>query len=334
MIGKPAGKGEAEAVTMTKHTIKRRLSKSHIRKWGFRLIHFVLVFGICFIILYPLIVKFCTAFKSPNDLLDKTVIYVPREFTLTAIQNVFRGMNYPQALLNTLGISLLVSGLAVASCTLVGYGFGRFQFPLKRFWFAMVILTMIIPPQVVFLPTYLHFRNFDILGLLGLFGLENGVSLINNPGSFAVLGITAMGFKNGLYIYMIQQFFRGLPKELEEAAHVDGAGHFRTFFRIFLPSAGSITGTVFLFSFIWQWTDTYYTQFFMPNAELLSNALLNIGYQITSLGTNSTLSAASPAALSQINNIGCLLVIIPLLVLYAFTQKIFVEGVERSGIVG
>lgn len=314
--------------------IKKRITKNQVRKGFFRLFHFVLVFGICFVILYPLLFKICTAFKGPNDLLDKTVIYLPREFTVSTILNVFRGMDYPRALLNTLVLSLLVSGLAVVSCTLVGYGFGRFRFPLKKFWFAMVILTMIIPPQTVFLPTYLHFKNFDIFGLFQLFGLENGISLINNMGSFAVLGITAMGFKNGLYIYMIQQFFRGLPKELEEAAHVDGAGHFRTFLQILLPSAGSIIATVFMFSFIWQWTDMYYTQFFMSQGHLLSNALMNIGNQITSMGAESSLSVASPAALSQINNIGCLLVIIPLLILYAFTQKAFVEGVERSGIVG
>lgn len=313
---------------------KSLVIKSKAKKIVGVIFHFVLVFGICFVILYPLIIKITTAFKGPDDLLDKTIIYLPRQFTVSTIINVFVGMDYPKAFMNTLLLSLLVSGLAVIACTLVGYGFGRFKFPGKKFWFLMVIITMIVPPQTIFLPTFLHFKNFDLFGILSLFGMENGISLINNMGSFAVIGATAMGFKNGLYIFLIQQFFRNLPKELEEAAYVDGAGHFKTFYMTLLPSATSIISTVFLFSFIWQWMDLYYTQFFIGRVNVLSNALLNVGYQITSMGSGTNLSAASPVALSQINNIASLLVIIPLLILYAFTQKTFVESMERSGLVG
>ncbi|MHB8963799.1 MAG: carbohydrate ABC transporter permease [Saccharofermentanales bacterium] len=310
------------------------LTKSSAKRTFSKILHFVLVFGICFVILYPLLIKITASFKSPDDLLDKTIIYLPRNFTVTTIISVFIGMDYPKSFMNTVFLSLLASGLAVISCTLVGYGFGRFRFPGKKFWFICVIITMIVPPQTVFLPTYLYFKDFDILGILKLFGMDHGISLINNMGSFSVMGVTAMGFKNGLYIYLIQQFFRNLPKELEEAAYVDGAGHFKTFYMTMLPSATSIISTVFLFSFIWQWLDMYYTSFFMNKTNVLSNALLNVGYLITNLGPDSNLSVVSPVAMSQINNIAALLVILPLLVLYAFTQKMFVESMERSGIIG
>ena len=121
------------------------------------------------------------------------------------------------SMLNTLWISLLVSVLQGVSCTLVAYGFARYQFPLKKFWFACVVLLIIVPPTTIQTSLYMYFANFDILGI---FKAINGkpINLRTSIIPYAMMSLTCMGLKNGLYIYMLRQYFRGVPKSLEEAA--------------------------------------------------------------------------------------------------------------------
>jgi len=143
-----------------------------------------------------------------------------------------------------------------------------------------------------------------------------------------------MGLKNGLYIYMIRQFFRNIPKELEEAAYVDGCGTFRTFVRIMLPDAKPILTSCFLFAFVWQWTDIFYSKTFLGNISLLSRQLSMIGDRLNSY-VKLTLGIASGASIGYVNCIvatGTIMVIVPLLMLYLFAQKGFVESLSSSGI--
>ena len=144
-----------------------------------------------------------------------------------------------------------------------------------------------------------------------------------------------MGLKTD-YIYIMRQFFRGMPKELEEAAYVDGAGMLRTFGQIMLPSAVPAMVTVFMFSFVWQWTDTFYSSLFLMRTDVLAKTAANVSNQImkdlsADIGVDIYLS---PAISSMYTNTGSLLVVLPLLILYLFAQKLFVESVERTGIVG
>ena len=152
---------------------------------------------------------------------------------------------------------------------MVGYGLARFRFPGSGLIFAMAIFTLIVPPQLVVVPMYLNFRFFNLAGLLG----ENTFNLIGTYWPFILMSLTATGFRNGLYIFIMRQFFRGLPRELEEAAYIDGAGMFRTFFRVMLP--GSVPGLIvaFLFSFVWQWNDYLYVTTLMANQTFLPQAL-------------------------------------------------------------
>ena len=143
-----------------------------------------------------------------------------------------------------------------------------------------------------------------------------------------------MGLKNGLYIFMIRQFYLGFPFELEEAAYVDGCGPFKTFFRIMIPGAKPILTSCFLFSFVWQWTDSFYTDLFLGKIKLLSTQISALterfGQYLNAIyGTSVTVSVGySNAILST----GVLLVIIPLLVLYVFCQRLFVESLASTGV--
>ena len=143
-----------------------------------------------------------------------------------------------------------------------------------------------------------------------------------------------MGLKNGLYIFMIRQYFLGFPYELEEAAYVDGCGPFATFFKIMIPGAKPILTSCFLFSFVWQWTDSFYTELFLGKIKLLStqvNALTDrFGQYLAALyggGGQAPIGYAN-AILST----GVLLTIIPLIILYLFAQRLFVESISSTGL--
>ena len=152
-----------------------------------------------------------------------------------------------------------------------------------------------------------------------------------------------MGINSGLFIYIFRQFFRGLPKELEESAEIDGANTVTTFVRIMLPNARGALITVGLFSFVWQWNDTFFTKLFQinsPDFPILTQRLLNTVDNIRGL-SNSVLTtmisqtvADNPELLTVLTSTAALLVMLPILIIYIFVQKHFVEGIERTGIVG
>lgn len=319
---------------------KQQHRRHMLYTWGRRswsIIRGVIIAGICFLIIYPTLVKLSVSFMPEKDIYDVTVRYVPKSPTFENYKTVYKAMKYPTAFLNTLKLCALTSIMQLISCTLIGYGFARFKFRGRNILFALVILTMIVPPQTLMLPLYLHFQSFDIFGIISaITGGKGGIRLLDSYWPFILMSATGMGLKNGLYIYIMRQFFRGMPKELEEAAYVDGAGMLRTFVQIMLPSAVPGMVTIFLFSFVWQWTDTFFSNLFLQNTKVLASALSNVTFEITQdiyreTGVN---VALSPAISSMYSNAASLIVILPLLILYLFAQKRFVESIERTGIVG
>ncbi len=317
---------------------------------AYKLVRFLLLFGLCFMIIQPLLSKLSVSLMIEQDLYDSTVISIPRHITLdnyTTLADTPALMNYWPALLNTSFISLMVSILQVASATLVGYGFARFKFPLKKFWFFCVILTVIIPPQTISTALHLTFTHFDPLGVIGVFNGGNGINLLSKafylnlgfisvPIPYFAMSMTCQGLKNGLYIYMIRQFFQGVPVSLEEAAYVDGCSTFKTFWRVILPDAIPIIVSCFLFAFVWQWTDTFYTKMFIKDSSLpmlsmklsaLENATSKWKETITYTGNVATMGHKK-----QFVSTGTLMVIAPLLVLYLFAQKGFVESISSTGL--
>ena len=144
------------------------------------------------------------------------------------------------------------------------------------------------------------------------------------------MGMGAVGFKNGLYIYMLRQYYINVPAALEEAAYIDGCGAVKTFIRIMLPGAIPLLVTIFLFSFVWQWNDYFYTSALGPGLNILATKLNRVGFNITARDGD----AWNVVQQGIYDNVAIVLQMIPLIVLYIFTQNFFVESVERSGIVG
>jgi multiple sugar transport system permease protein len=295
------------------------------KRWAWAIVRALLVLGFCFIILFPLFLRLSVAFRSKEDIYDPTVLWVPRHFTLDNIKLAVESIDYVTALLHTLFISAGTTLIQLVSCSLAAYAFAKLKFRGSGILFALVVFTIVVPPQTIMIPVYMTYRYFDLFGLIPLLTSQKSVNLIDTFWPFFISSGTAMGLKNGLYIYIFRQFFRGIPKELEEAAFVDGSGIIQTFFRIVVPNAVPAFITVTLFSFVWQWNDSYYVSLFLNRVKVLSTELM-------SMGTN--LKEPDPIYQLMLLNTGVFLTMIPLLILYVFVQRHFVESVERTGITG
>lgn len=310
--------------------LKKHIEQKTLRRKGYtyiwKLMRFVLLVGLSFMILYPVFVKFSASLKSTADMMDSTVVFIPKNPTLQNYKIVLNSVNYALTLLMTVLFCLVQSLLQLASCSLVAYGIARFKFKGHKLLFSMAVLTLIIPPQIILLPLYIRFHFFGITNIFQFSGIFSGVDLINTYWPFLLLSGTALGFKNGLYIYLLRQHFKNMPMALEEAAYIDGCGPFRTFLRIMLPGSVPMLVTVFLFSFVWQWNDTVYSGIFFPEIPTLANKLY--GMVFTTMGAGTTLMSA------VLESPKFFLLITPIVILYLFTQKLFVQSISRSGIVG
>ena len=310
------------------------LLRKRITDIAVSLIRFVLLFGMCFMILQPILNKISVSFMEEADIYNPTVISIPSKFSTENYRIAYDAMNFGKGIVNTLFYSLTLAILQVAMCTLVGYGFARFDFPLKKFWFGCVMVMILIPPQTIATSLYLHFRFFDILGV---FKAVTGstINLRNSSLPYFLMSAGCTGLKNGLYIFLIRQFFRNLPGDLEEAAYVDGLGTFQTFVRIMLPEATPILTSCFLFAFVWQWTDGFYSRMFLGGKVLLSTSLAALPDSLTNYILRMRGQTSGTVATGYINMLvstGTLMVITPLIILYLFAQRTFVESISSTGI--
>ncbi|MFF2090694.1 carbohydrate ABC transporter permease [Paenibacillus sp. NPDC058174] len=305
-----------------------------LKSWLWIFVRTVLISGISFIILYPILIKVVIAFKDPIDLYDATVVWIPKHFTLDNFKLVSDALHFPKILLNTALLSGTVMFLQTLCCVLAGYGFSRIKFRGSGLLFGCVIFTILVPPQTIMIPTYLQYKNFDVLGIVTLFTTQP-LNLINTYWPFLISSALGMGVKTGLFVYIFRQFFRGIPKEMEEAALVDGSGTFGTFVKIILPNAMPSVVTVMLFSFVWQWNDSYFTNLILNDAKVMSSMMSTAAAQILFYLTPPGGSfKPDPLYLSMIQNTAVLMAITPLIVMYLFVQRHFVESMERSGLVG
>ncbi|MBR1823826.1 MAG: carbohydrate ABC transporter permease [Ruminococcus sp.] len=283
--------------------------------------------GLGFVIMYPLIYMISCAFRERGDMNDPTVMWIPRHVTLDIIRETIDAMDFWNTLKTTLVLNIGCSVVQVLSCAVTGYGFARFNFKGKRIMFAIVIMMILVPTQVIALPLYSQFRYFGIKGLFT-------VNLIDSKLTMYLPALTANGIRSGLMILIFRQFFRGLPKELEDAAYIDGCGPFMTFVKVMIPNAASSFLTVFLFSVVWYWNDYYVSTTFFTDTRTVALMLTNLESELNIRLFNDPNVKINPREQIVWKEAGCLICITPLLVMYAFLQKYFTEGIERSGLVG
>lgn len=292
--------------------------------------------GFSFVILYPILMMVSKAFMARSDIFDNTVITIPKHFTLQNFKIAIMLTGYWNALVNTLLLSVTVTILETVSCLIVAYGLARFKFRLRGLFMALIVFTIIVPPQLILTPMYVQFHSFDPLGIItAMFG--SSLNMIGTYTPFTLLAATAMGAKNGLFILIFFQFFKNMPKEFEEAAFIDGAGSFRIFISVMLPNAVTSIVTVMLFGFLWQYNDTTYTASFLQGRPVLSSVYYNLDRfttEVYNLLGVSQYDMSLNMYYPLVKSAGVMLILAPLFVIFAFCQRFFVESIERVGIVG
>ncbi|GGD51219.1 carbohydrate ABC transporter permease [Paenibacillus nasutitermitis] len=280
-----------------------------------KLLVYIVLLELGFIFLLPLLYLVSKSSMSMEDLVDASVVWLPSEFHWQNFIDGFNGLNFKVTGLNSLMMSVLPAVGQVISCAIAGYGLGRYEFPGSRIIFGVVLLCLIIPPQTT---------------IISLYSLFADLHWINTYWPFIVPSFFAQGLRGALFMLIFTQFFKGLPKELDEAARIDGAGAIRVFSAVMLPLAKPAMFVVAMFSLVWNWNDTYMSQFFVNQPDMRPLPL-----QLMSVNQNYLLQMGNPAGGTQAYLMAaCLLVVLPLFVIYIIGQRYLVEGVERTGLAG
>lgn len=351
--------------TPLKDRLKARyLNFNFVKKVVWTIVKYILLIGIAYIVLFPFFSRISASFMAKADFTDSTVKLIPKHYTLEIYKEIWVEQNYVKAFVNSFTLSFVTALIQTFICSFIAYGFAKFKFKGNKLLFALVLLTLIIPHRTLATAMQSVFKNFDIFGIfgflrggginiLGIFKYNNealsginvlpstwktvtsgGINTLNTYWPFIILSLTGLAFKNGLYVFLLRQFFMGVPDELEESAYIDGSGVFRTFFTIILPLSIPMMITVFLFAFSWCWTDDFYTtgtMFFYSTAKAPYLLTTDIGRQVPNTLKDSNF-AASAMYEGAVKNTGGLMIIAPLVIMYLFCQKFLVQGIERSGL--
>ncbi len=293
------------------------------------LFQLIIIVGICYVILGPIFGIISSSFFSDADNYNPMVYLIPQEPTLERYSMAMEYLDYWKTMGASLLYSLSLMVIQVIVCSMVGYGFARFDFPFKKILFACVVVMIVVPTNTIMLPLYMTFAKFDVFGIVRLVN-GSAVNLLSTPVPMYIMTLFGCGLRSGLYIYIFNQFFRGLPKEIEEAAFMDGAGTWYTYFRIMLINALPSVVTVAIFSMVWQYNDTFYAKLFLISDNIvISKKISTIEASISNVE-----KILDPNILELYLDAGIVLIMIPIVIIYVLLQKQFIEGVERSGIVG
>lgn len=281
----------------------------------FAIFRYVFLFLVGYIVLYPLLFMISTSVKTQSGFFDVSHQWLPLQATLENLKVAFNAMNFWGSLKKTLSIQIVSAILEIFVCSFIAYGFARFNFKGKRLANVILIISLLIPVQLYSLSLSVNYRMLNIFNTPLVYWL---------PSAFGV------GIRSGIIIFIYQQFFIGLPKELEEAAYVDGAGPIKTFFRIALPSSSVVIVTISVLSVIWHWNEYFLAELcLMDEVRPLSVSIGHLTPLLKQIGIipGNPLYAASVCA-------GCLLYVLIPLIFYMILQRKFVRSIDRVGITG
>jgi multiple sugar transport system permease protein len=274
-----------------------------------RTIRWIVLSFFCLVFMYPFAWLLAATFKPRGEVFDNRLI--PKTFTPQNYVQVWEQLPLLHWIGNSFGIAILSAALVTLSSSLVAYGFAMFRFPLRNVLFALVLGTMMLPGAVTLIPVYLIWQK---LGFLGTYVPLWGTSL----------------FGSAFYIFLQRQFFMGLPREIFEAARVDGCGYLGQFFRMALPLSIPSFVIVFIFEFQASWNNLQapliYLNFGSPDQFTVP---LGISYAMTQFSPT-----AGGHGDYQWVMTAALIVTLPMLALFAYGQKYFIEGVTAGSTKG
>lgn len=297
---------------------KTRLFGNHIHLGLFRQLLIsvgLLVFAYVFI--YPLIYTFLVSFMGSEDLMNPSVNLIPTTIQFENYKTVFDRFNLVESLIFSIFFAGLNALFQTASACITGYAFARFNFFGKKILLALVLLSFILPPQVLMTPSYILFSK---LGLIG--------SVL----TFFIPALLGQGLKSSIFILIFYSFFSSLPKVLDEAGQMDGAGPFTIFFKIAFPLTKPAIVLTYLFSFVWYWNETFLTNLYLQNSfTTLPMALVKF---IAVLEGDGRTTQGLVPYYESVQLAGVIVSIVPLLIFYFIIQKQFTQSIEKTGITG
>jgi multiple sugar transport system permease protein len=263
------------------------------------------VFG--FVMLYPILWLFVSSLKGQAAIWDDVISLIPRDVTLDNYVRGwkgFGGIGFATFYKNSFIYAGVGTVAAVLSSALVAYGFARIRFAGRNFWFTCMLLTLMLPVQVIIIPQYVFFTKL---------GLVNTFYPLLLPRFFGM----------AFFIFLIMQFIRGIPKELDEAAEIDGCSHFGIFFRIILPLIRPALITATIFSFYWTWED-----FLTPLVYLNEPKLYTISVALRSFADASgSTDWGAIFAMSALS-------LVPVFLVFIVFQRYLVQGISTTGMKG
>lgn len=270
--------------------------------WQSLLIHLVLV-GISFLMLYPILWMLSASFRPSQEIFNSTSL-LPSQVRIEAYPEGWFALrvSFGQFFWNSLVISILSVVGNVIACSLAAFAFARLAFPMRNFWFALMLGTLMLPYHVTLIPQYVLFLNM---------GWVNTILPLVVPKFLAT---------DAFFIFLMVQFFRGIPRELDEAARMDGCSPFRIYWKIILPLSMPVLATAAIFTFLWTWDD-----FFGPLIYLneMSQYTVQLGLRsfIDSTGTSNWSALFAMSILS----------LLPVFLFFVFFQRLLIEGIATTG---
>lgn len=285
---------------------------------------YVLLLGIAFIFIFPFLFMAVTSIKTNADLLDPTVGWIPKTVKIKNYIMAAQAMQYNKFFFNSLFLTLVATFGHIVSATFIGYGLARYRFRGRNLLFLMVILAIIVPTPTIIIALYMTYSNFGWIGTY---------LPILVPCFFG------FGLKGGLYVFISRQFLLSLPKEMEEAARIDGCNFLAIFLRIVVPIARPLILVMTVLSLVWTWNDYYEPIIFLnsPSMQPLPSALTAI-INYANMPIEEIMKLYPYINEEDLFNkatvmAGCAITILPLLFMFSFVQEKFVQGIERTGLV-
>lgn len=293
-----------------------KLSASRSKVAG-NLVRYIILIGIGFVFLYPILYMVVNSFKSVDDLVDPAIEWLPRGICLENFTKALKTLDFAKSFATSLLTAFVPALLQSFACAVTGYALARFSLPGKKFWMVLMVLAFITPSQVMLIPRYLMFNQYKMINTLmpqflpALFG---------------------QGLKSSIFILVYFNFFSTYPKSLDESAYLEGAGRLTVFLRVALPLAVPAHVVSFLFSFVWYWNET------SQSSLLFGSAIKTLPMKLGSFADSYRSLYAPEVSFSSVNEAvslaGTLLSVLPLLIFYLILQRQFVESIEKSGITG
>ena len=311
--------------------------KRHAPRVLYSIFRYAFIIGMAYVLLYPVMIMFTRSIRPAADMANPSVIWIPSGVTWENMQMAWQMLIYPSTVLFTSRVVMISTILTLISCSMAGYALARYRMKMSGLCAALAILTIVVPMQTYIIPLFSALRYYSplsISNLIALFGVDLesiSVNLTNTEWSYYVTAALGSGLRSGLFIIVFMNFFKGMPKELEDAARVDGCSEARTFVQVMIPNAGAPFLVVTLFSIVWYWNDYYFAQMMMSDKSMLATQISVVRSMVSK---TTYIPKTASGGETVVVFAAAMLFIIPPLLLYLYLQKYFVQSIERTGIVG